>query len=156
LGLQGATPFVVVTSALLDRCTPEETRAVIGHELGHLKCEHSVWLTIAGLAADLPVVGASARGVLQRWRLAAELTCDRAALLVAQDSTIVAGALLKLVAGTGVDRLLSAEAFMQQSLDYEAALEKANPLVKCLFPNLVGVFSSVFYKRDCNCTSLPA
>ena len=35
--------IVVVTSALLDRCTDDEIQAIIGHELGHLKCSHSLY-----------------------------------------------------------------------------------------------------------------
>jgi Zn-dependent protease with chaperone function len=29
--------------------TEAELQAVIGHELGHLKCDHGVWLTLANL-----------------------------------------------------------------------------------------------------------
>ena len=40
LALRGGAPFVVVTSALVDGFSPAETQAVLGHELGHLVCEH--------------------------------------------------------------------------------------------------------------------
>ena len=64
-------------------------QAVIAHELGHLKCDHGVWLTIANVLASgtLSVLPAASRAVeeaLLRWLRAAELTCDRAALLVVQ------------------------------------------------------------------------
>ncbi|KAF2316421.1 hypothetical protein GH714_041762 [Hevea brasiliensis] len=67
--------------------------AVLAHELGHLKCDHGVWLTFANIltlgAYTVPgrtwQVDSSELGEqLFRWLRAAELTCDRAALLVAQ------------------------------------------------------------------------
>lgn len=51
LALQGKDDkpaIVVVTSALLDRCTDEEVQAIFGHELGHLKWSHSLYLTLGG------------------------------------------------------------------------------------------------------------
>ncbi|EJK76044.1 hypothetical protein THAOC_02213 [Thalassiosira oceanica] len=125
-------PLVVVTSALLDRCNEDEVRAIIGHELGHLKSDHSLYLTLGGLAAaplrGLPLVGGQAERLLQEWRLAAEYTCDRAALLVAQDVDVVAGAMLKLFAGTA--RATNAKAFIDQAREYDRLLESANPLVR--------------------------
>lgn len=61
-------PIVVVTSALLDRCSDEEVEAIIGHELGHLKCSHSLYLTLGGLASaplrGLPVLGSQTEQLL--------------------------------------------------------------------------------------------
>ena len=135
LALQGRDtkpPIVVVTSALLDRCTDLEVQAIIGHELGHLKCEHSLYLTLGGLASTplrgLPLLGSQAEQLLQRWRLAAEYSCDRAALLVAQDVDVVAGAMLKLFAGTS--RATNTRAFIDQSREYEQLLKDANPIVR--------------------------
>ena len=124
--------IVVVTSALLDRCTDDEIQAIIGHELGHLKCSHSLYLTLGGLASTpirwMPFVGSQAEQLLQEWKLAAEYSCDRAALLVSQDVTIVAGAMLKLFAGTA--RATNTEAFINQSREYERLLQDANPMVR--------------------------
>ena len=62
---------------------------MIAHELGHLKCDHGVWLTIANVLASgtvslLPAMSGALEEALLRWLRAAELTCDRAALLVVQ------------------------------------------------------------------------
>jgi Zn-dependent protease with chaperone function len=52
---------------------------------------------------------------LLRWLRAAELTCDRAALLVAQDPAVVIGALMKLAGGSpAFAHELSVDAFLQQ------------------------------------------
>lgn len=125
-------PIVVVTSALLDRCNDDEIEAIIGHELGHLKCSHSLFLTLGGLMSaplsGLPIVGSQVDQLLQQWRLAAEYSCDRAALLVAQDVNVVASAMLKLFAGTS--RATNTEAFVNQSIEYEKLLKDANPLIQ--------------------------
>lgn len=53
-------------------------------QLGHLKCNHGVWLTIGNVLANgtsnlLPLVSSVAEESLFRWMRAAELTCDRCA-----------------------------------------------------------------------------
>ncbi|PWZ56103.1 Pentatricopeptide repeat-containing protein [Zea mays] len=70
-------------------------KAVSAHELGHLKCDHGVWLTFANIltmgAYTVPgfdMVAGFLEEQLYRWLRAAELTCDRAALLVVQDPKI--------------------------------------------------------------------
>eukprot|EP00536_Pseudo-nitzschia_multiseries_P009729 jgi/Psemu1/319690/estExt_fgenesh1_pm.C_2810001 len=135
IGDRPSSSVIVVTSALVDRCTPRELQAVLGHELGHLKCEHALYLTLGNLAfgssplGRLPVLGSRIESTLRDWRLAAEYSCDRAALLVAQDSEVAASALVKLFAGTARYEL-STRAFIDQSLEYEKQLETANPLVR--------------------------
>ena len=62
---------------------------MLSNELGHLKCDHGLWLTVANVLASgtvsvLPIISDMIEEALMRWLRAAELTCDRAALLVAQ------------------------------------------------------------------------
>lgn len=40
LAYKGRKPFIVIHTGLLDIMNENEVLAVIGHELGHLKCEH--------------------------------------------------------------------------------------------------------------------
>jgi Zn-dependent protease with chaperone function len=66
LGME--TPFLVVSTGLLDLLDGEELRFTIGHELGHVLSGHAVYRTmmfqLAGLARDSPgcrwAAGASA------------------------------------------------------------------------------------------------
>ena len=44
--MRGKQPFIVLHTSLIDMLTPEEIQAVIAHELGHLKCEHGVYLNL--------------------------------------------------------------------------------------------------------------
>ena len=88
LAISGQKPVVVVHTALVELMTAAELQAVIAHELGHLKCDHGVWLTVANLltmgAEISPIVPsfvvANFQDELMRWVRAAELSCDRAAL----------------------------------------------------------------------------
>jgi len=92
LAINDKKPFIVVHTSLVELLTPRELQAVLAHELGHLKCDHGVWLTFANIltmgAYTVPGFGMVAGFLeeqLYRWLRAAELTCDRAALLVVQD-----------------------------------------------------------------------
>jgi Zn-dependent protease with chaperone function len=120
--------FVVVHTSLLELLTEEETQAVIAHELGHLKCEHSVYLTIANLlimaAGQLPRIGLLLERPLKlqllEWVRCAEFTCDRAALLVAQDPKVVMSLLMKLSGGSpSLMAELDLDSFIDQARHYE-------------------------------------
>lgn len=107
-----------------------ELQAVLAHELGHLKCDHGVWLTFANVltlgAYTVPGVGSLIAQRLEeqllRWLRAAELTCDRAALLVAQDPKVVVSVLMKLAGGCpSLSDQLNVDAFLEQARSYDKA-----------------------------------
>jgi Zn-dependent protease with chaperone function len=127
--MRGKQPFIVVHTSLLDLLTPPEIQAVIGHELGHLKCDHSVYLTLANLltlaASQLPFGDVVAQGIqsqMMEWVRCAEFTCDRAALLATQDARVVASLLMKLSGGSpSLAPKLNLDAFLEQARAYDAA-----------------------------------
>ena len=130
--MRGKQPFIVVHSALLDLLTAAEVQAVLAHELGHLKCDHGVYLTLANLlilaAGQLPGWGGwlaeNLREQLLEWVRCAEFTCDRAALLVAQDGNVVASVSMKLAGGSPkLAADLNVAAFLEQARDYDRASE---------------------------------
>ena len=110
LAVQGNSPFIVIHSSLIELLTPAELQAVIAHELGHLKSEHGVWVTMANLLLLMSTstlggnLGRAMYEVLNTqlllWQRSAELTCDRAMLLVIQDSRVAMSTLMKLAGGT--------------------------------------------------------
>jgi Zn-dependent protease with chaperone function len=127
--MRGKQPFIVLHTSLIDMLTPEEIQAVIAHELGHLKCEHGVYLTLANilvLAAGLlpswgTVVAQSLQGQMLEWVRCAEFSCDRAALLAVQDPKIVMSVLMKLAGGSPkLAPQLNLEAFIDQARDYHS------------------------------------
>ena len=123
VAVQGRRPFVVCTSSLLDLLTPLEVQAVIAHELGHLKCEHSLAIAMANLvlsplASISPVADAALQSRLLSWQRAAELSCDRAALLAVQDVRAVQSVTMKLCGGSKA---------YAGSMDVDAFVEQASP-----------------------------
>ncbi|PSM48748.1 peptidase M48 [Chroococcidiopsis sp. CCALA 051] len=126
--MRGKQPFIVMHTSLLDLLTPEEVQAVIAHELGHLKCDHGVYLTLVNLivlaAGQLPNVGQLLVQTLQaqllEWVRCAEFTCDRAALLATQDPKVVMSILMKLAGGSPVlASQLNLDAFIEQARAYD-------------------------------------
>lgn len=108
LAFRGHAPAVVLHTDTLETLNADEVRAVLAHELGHIACEHGVWLNVARLVS-MPFSGGAPGGgplpavvgsTLSRWSRAAELSCDRAALLVARHPDVVVSALMKLVGGS--------------------------------------------------------
>ncbi len=128
LAMQGKQPFIVLHTSLIELLTGEEIQAVIAHELGHLKCDHGVYLTLANIivlaAGQLPSWGGwVAQGLqaqMMEWLRCAEFTCDRAALLATQDPKVVISLLMKLAGGSPtLAPQLNVEAFLAQARAYD-------------------------------------
>lgn len=128
--MRGKQPFLVLHTSLIDLLTPEEIQAVIAHELGHLKCEHGVYITLANmfvLAAGLlpdwgTAIAQQLREQMLEWIRCAEFSCDRAALLATQNPKTVASVLMKLAGGSPtLAPLLNVEAFLEQARAYDLA-----------------------------------
>lgn len=104
-------PFVLLYSALVDGFSDDELRYILGHEMGHIKSQHVLYLTTFHLlttqAARLVsryglgmLVFRAARLALESWSRSAELSADRAGLICSQDVETAAKALIKLVLGS--------------------------------------------------------
>jgi Zn-dependent protease with chaperone function len=126
--MRGKQPFMVIHTSLIDLLTPTEIQAVMAHELGHLKCEHGVYLTLANLlvlAAGLfpnwgTMVAESLRTRMLEWLRCAEFSCDRAALLATQNPKAVMSVLMKLSGGSPkLAPQLNLDAFIEQARAYE-------------------------------------
>ncbi len=129
--MRGKKPFIMLHTSLVEMLTPEEIQAVIAHELGHLKCEHGVYLTMANLmvlAANLlpawgTVIAQSLQEQMMQWVRCAEFSCDRAALLATQDPKIIMSVLMKLAGGSPIlAPQLNLEAFIEQAKAYDTAI----------------------------------
>ena len=131
MAMRGKQPFIVVHTSLIDLLTPDEIQAVIAHELGHLKCEHGVYLTLANLLVlateQLPmpwgtILTQTLQAQMMTWLRCAELSCDRAALLATQDPRIPMSVMMKLCGGSPtLATQLNLDAFIAQARAYEAA-----------------------------------
>lgn len=130
--MRGKQPFMVLHTSLISMLTPAEIQAVMAHELGHLKCEHGVYLTLANLillaAGQLPNFGGLIAQGLQsqilQWLRCAEFSCDRAALLATQDPRVVSSVLMKLAGGSPtLAPQLNLDAFLAQAKTYDIISE---------------------------------
>jgi Zn-dependent protease with chaperone function len=126
-------PVIVLYSALLERLTDEEVLAVLSHEVGHIHAEHVLYLTAARLielAANAAILAAplamlikelmtlTMRYALLAWARRAELSCDRAALLVTQDPDVVGRTMMKLAGGTFASHV-DYDLFLEQGRDFQ-------------------------------------
>lgn len=126
-------PVIVLHSSLIERLTDEEVLAVVSHEVGHIHAEHVLYLTAARLIEALAGAALAAapiaaivtqlltgtmRAALLAWARRAELSCDRAALLVTQDPHVIGRTMMKLCGGTFASRV-DYEQFLAQARDFQ-------------------------------------
>src|SRR5919202_697720 len=126
-------PVIVLHSQLIERLNDEEVLAVIAHEVGHIPAEHVLYLTAARLleavtnaalaaspiaALITQLVSLTMRSALLAWARRAELSCDRAALLVTQDPDVIGRTMMKLGGGTFASRVDYGE-FLAQARDFQ-------------------------------------
>ena len=127
-------PIIVLHSALIERLNDEETLAVIAHEVGHMHAEHVLYLTAARLmevlanisvARLLPgseiiklIVSLGISSALLSWARRAELSCDRAALLVVQDPHVIGRTMMKLAGGTFASKI-DYDLFLEQGREFK-------------------------------------
>jgi Zn-dependent protease with chaperone function len=129
-------PFVVLETGLLELMEDDEVMAVIAHELGHIKCGHVLYKTMArGIKPLLEIagkatlgvgglVGASVEAGLSAWDRRSELSADRAALLAIQDARPCISMLMKLTGGTERHvEWLDTEQFLNQARAYKEGLD---------------------------------
>jgi Zn-dependent protease with chaperone function len=105
-------PYIVVNTALMDLLTETELRTVIAHELGHIKCDHSILIQMAiwamGAASLLGELTLGLGNIISsglilafyEWRRKAELSADRAALLVMDDLNPIMTSMMKMAGGS--------------------------------------------------------
>ncbi len=127
-------PIIVMHSGLLERLTDEEVLAVVAHEVGHIHAEHVLYLTAARLIEALAnvsiariipgaeivkfLISAGISSALLAWARRAELSCDRAALLVTQDPHVIGSTMMKLAGGTFSSKI-DYDLFLEQARDFQ-------------------------------------
>ncbi len=125
-------PCVVLNTGLLDLLDEAELRVVFAHELGHVKCGHTtlnqmaIWAirAVSGLAAmTMGLSSLVSTGLLvafYEWARKAELSADRAALLLADDTKLVFRTMMKMTGGSvRYGHEVSLDEFLQQADRYQ-------------------------------------
>ena len=139
LGLD--TPFVVVSTGTIDLLDDDELRVVLGHELGHVLSGHALYssvlfalMRISGVGNAIPLGGLGLRAVvtaLKEWYRKAELSCDRAGLLVSQDPAAVTRVHMKMAGGARVQDM-NLQAFLAQAEEYESTGDAREGVIRIL------------------------
>ncbi|WP_008319183.1 M48 family metallopeptidase [Leptolyngbya sp. PCC 6406] len=125
-------PCVVVNTGLLDLLSDEEIHTVLAHELGHIKCGHTtltqmaLWaMSTATVVGELTfglgnMIGSGLIYAFYEWRRMAELSCDRAALLVTDNCRLVSQTMMRGAGGSHrFAHEVSLEAFERQADTYQ-------------------------------------
>ncbi|MFD5319651.1 M48 family metallopeptidase [Streptomyces sp. NPDC127098] len=134
-------PIIVLTTGLVELLDEDETRVVIGHEVGHALSGHAVYRTIllfltslAVRVAWIPLGNIAIMAIvtaLREWFRKSELSADRAGLLVGQDEEVSLRALMKLAGGNHLHEM-NVEAFLAQAEEYEAGGDLRDSVLKIL------------------------
>ena len=124
-------PYIVVNTGLLDLLNEDEIKTVLAYELGHIKCGHTILIQMAKwVVSAASAIGEMTFGLgnivsnglivaLYEWRRKAELSADRAALLVMENPRTVMTTMMKIAGGSSrfIDEC-SLEEFIKQSENY--------------------------------------
>lgn len=126
-------PCMVLSSGLLDLLDEAELRSAIAHELGHIKCGHTTLTQMANWAITLvfglsemtfglsSLVSSGLVMAFYEWSRKAELSADRAALLVVDDLKPVLQSMMRFSGGSSrYAHELSLEEFLRQADRYQA------------------------------------
>lgn len=126
-------PCMVLSSGLLDVLDEAELRSAIAHELGHIKCGHTKLIQMASWAVTLvfglsemtfglsSLVSSGLVMAFYEWLRKAELSADRAALLVLDDPKPVLKCMMRATGGSNrYAHELNVEEFIRQSQRYQA------------------------------------
>ncbi len=125
-------PFITIHHSLIDLLDDDELFFVIAHEVGHIKCNHVLFSMVAqNLQALIQIIGQATLGLgtllgqglylmFLDWMRKAELSADRAGLLVIQDLNVGIRVLMKLAGGFSPKILnqLNINTFLAQAKQY--------------------------------------
>nr|CTQ92033.1 Zn-dependent protease with chaperone function [Kibdelosporangium sp. MJ126-NF4] len=134
-------PFIVISSGMVELLDTEALRFVIGHEMGHVLSGHAVLLTLLDRLLKLQrsvawvplgVIGLRAViAALYEWQRKAELSCDRAGLLVGQDPQAALRAHMYFAGATDLSQI-DIPAFLEQAKEYEDVEDIRDSIIKLL------------------------
>lgn len=127
-------PYITLRSSIVDTLDDEQLYHLIGHELGHIKAEHVLYMSVAQIIYPLlDHFGSRTLGLgdaasialmlaLFEWYRQAEISADRAGLLVAQKLDVSIDANIALTAGPNrLRHEMNREAFLEQARAYQDA-----------------------------------
>lgn len=93
---------IVLHSGSIRYLTPDELKAVVIHEMGHIKYKHTIAMLYLQPFLALPFVSSVSGWLAGFWQRRTEYTADRLALTYTEDPELVKNALVKVYIGPDV------------------------------------------------------
>ncbi|HEX3038866.1 MAG TPA: M48 family metallopeptidase [Caproiciproducens sp.] len=105
------SPAIILNSSAVERLSSDELRTIIGHECGHIHNNHGIFNTAASIILGtalnsipltqqiIQLLSTPLRLMFAAWSRAAEVTCDRAGMICANDPEDSARAFAKVLGG---------------------------------------------------------
>lgn len=124
---------VVLHSATVEAMTDDELLYILGHELSHIKCGHTAWITVTSSATSvlrIPILSDILGFAFLWWSRKAEYTSDRGGLLANRNLGAALSALAKLAVGVKLFEQLNLEALAGQIRNVEQ--DEVSKLAKAL------------------------
>lgn len=117
---------ITVTSSLVEMMSPEELRAIVAHECGHIACHHMLYHSLAQVLANasgvfetLSTLATPIHYALIYWQRKSELSCDRAAAFITSPETVMA-VMARLAGGPkSITSKVNMKEWSQQADEYE-------------------------------------
>lgn len=114
-----ARPYIIVlNSGTIRYMTQREIKAIVVHEMAHIKYKHTDASVYLNPFLSLPLINIFGGWVAGFWSRRAELTADRLALMYLEDPELVKEALIKVHVGPDVAKSMNETA--RQWLQYNA------------------------------------
>ena len=122
-------PFILLPAELVEKSNVKALRFAIGRQIGHIKCDHVFYrsLTSGGLGSLEFVLGKWVQEliksffekignlVLVDWKLASEISADRAGLIACQDLDVAQNMLLNFKLAMAIEEVkLNVEDYLNQ------------------------------------------
>lgn len=148
-------PFsIVLNSAVVERLSEKEIKAILLHEIGHVIYHHTIITSYIAPLSSLPVVGAIITWVFGFWSRRAELTCDRLATAYTRDSHSVMSALIDIHVGAGIGEYMGEEGVIYQDIKGRGLMRKISQSLQT-HPFLVTRVSEIINFSNKNGIALP-
>ena len=93
---------IVLHSGSIRYLTPDELKAIVIHEMGHIKYKHTIAMLYLQPFLALPFVSSVSGWLAGFWQRRTEYTADRLALTYTEDPELVKNALVKVHVGPDV------------------------------------------------------
>ncbi|AKM80859.1 TPA: hypothetical protein DDX46_04930 [Candidatus Saccharibacteria bacterium] len=119
------TPYnIMLNSGAIRYLSKEELKAVVVHEMAHVKYHHTQWNAYLGILTALPIIGGLTSWLIAFWGRRAELTADRLALCYLKDVELVKNSLVKVHVGPDVAASFNDVARQWQVINTESTFNR--------------------------------